>query len=431
MATNTDVSQLNGMFKEVYASNVENLIPDVAILQKAIPFNDKEKIGDSYNQPVKLTASQGVTYAAADAGAFALNTPIALTTKNAVVKGSQMLLRDRMSYDAAAKSSHGSTKSFVESTRYLVDSMMETMAKRLEISMLYGGGNIGVAASSSNVSATSTTITFSAAEWSVGIWSGLENTQLNFYLDDTTLVSSGADSIFTVSSMDVDARTVTVTGTATGITALDAAIAAYAGSPVAEEEVGAYFYGSFGNEMAGLNKIITNTGTLFGIDASAYNLWKGNTHTASGTLSLSDIYAGVSKAVGRGLNEDCTVFCSPDTWKDLSSDLAAMRTLDSSYSSSNQKNGQESITYYGQNGKIDIVSHNCVKGGDAFVVPLKRVKRIGASDIRFRPFGGSADERFFLELSDNAGYELRTYSDQAIFLECPAKAVKITGFTNS
>ena len=427
MATNTDVSQLNGMFKEVYASNVENLIPDVAIMQKAIPFNEKEKIGEAYNQPVKLTASQGVTYASADAGAFALNTPVALTTKNAIVKGSQMLLRDRMSYDAAAKSSHGSTKSFVESTRYLVDSMMETMAKRLEISMLYGGGNLGEVDSSSNASATSTVLTFAAAQWAVGIWSGLENTQLNFYSEDTTLISSGADSIFVVSTMDVDARTVTVTGTATGITALDAGIAA--GSPA--NETSAYFYGSFGNEMAGLNKIITNTGTLFNIDAATYNLWKGNTHTASGTLSLSDIYAGVSKAVGRGLNENVTTYVNPDTWKDLSSDLAAQRTLDSSYSTSNQKSGQESITYYGQNGKIDIVSHNCVKGGDAFVVPLKRIKRIGASDIRFRPFGGSADERFFLELSDNAGYELRTYSDQAIFSECPAKMVKITGFTNS
>lgn len=431
MATNTDVGQLNGMFKEVYASNVENLIPDVAILSKAIPFNEKEKIGEAYNQPVKLTASQGVTYAAADAGAFALNSPVALTTKNAIVKGSQMLLRDRMSYDAAAKSSHGSTKSFVESTRYLVDSMMETMHKRLEVSMLYGGGNIGVAASSANIGATSTTLTFGAAEWAVGIWSGLENTQINFYTDDTTLVSSGADSIFVVTSMDVDAREVVVTGTATGITALDAAIAAYAGSPVAEPEVGAYFYGSFGNEMAGINKIITNTGSLFNIDASAYNLWKGNSHTASGTLSLSDIYAGVSKAVGRGLSEDVTAYVNPDTWKDLSSDLAAMRTLDSSYSSSNQKNGQESITYFGQNGKIEIVSHNCVKGGDCFIVPLKRIKRIGASDIRFRPFGGSADERFFLELSDNAGYELRTYSDQAVFIERPAATVKITGFTNA
>ena len=110
MATNTNVSQLNGMFKEVYASKIENVIPDVAILTKKIPFNESTKVGNKYNQPVKLTRSQGVTYAGADAGAFALNAPIASTTKNAEVQGAQMLIRDRIPYDVAAKASHGTTK---------------------------------------------------------------------------------------------------------------------------------------------------------------------------------------------------------------------------------------------------------------------------------------------------------------------------------
>lgn len=424
MGINTDVGQLNGMFKEVYASNVENLIPDVAIIQKTIPFNEREKIGQAYHQPVKLTASQGMTYASADSGAFALNAPVALTTKDAIVKGSQMVLRDRMSYDAAAKSSHGSTKSFIESTRYLVDSMMETSAKRVEIALLYGGSGLGNVATSANASATSTVLSFAVPEWAIGIWSGLENTVINMYTSDTTLVSSGADANFTVDTMDVDARTVTVTGSAAGITALDIAVGANGG------DVNVYFLGSFGNEMSGLNKIITNTGTLFNIDAAAYNLWRGNVHSVTGALALSDIYSAVSKAVGRGLAEDVVCYVSPDTWKDLNNDLAATRSFDSSYKSSKGENGFNEIVYYGANGKISIVSHTCVKAGDAFVLPPKRLKRVGASDIRFQPYGGSNEDQFFLQLPDNAGYEIRNYTDQAVFAECPAKMVKITGFTN-
>ncbi len=422
---NTDVSQLNGMFKEIYADKVNNLIPDVALLTKMIPFNDATKIGNTYNQPVKLTSSQGVTYAGADAGAFALNQPVALTTKNAQVQGTQMVLRDRISYDAAAKASHGSKKSFVETTRFTVDTMLETMTKRLEISMLYGGSGISNCATSANTNSTTTVITMTTADWAVGIWSGLENAVINFYTSNTTLVSSGVDANFSVSSMDVDNRSVTVTGTATGITALDSAILGNA------NDVAVYFLSAFGNEMSGLNKIITNTGSLFGIDASVYNLWKGNSHVASGTLTLSDIYAATSKAVGRGLNEDVYCLVNPNTWKDLNSDLAASRVLDSSYSSSKNTSGQEAITYYGQNGKIDILSHNCIKEGDAFIIPMKKIKRVGAAEISFKPFAGPSSDTFFLELQDNAGYELRTYTDQAIFVESPARTVKITGFVNA
>ncbi len=425
MGTVTDVAQLNGLFKEIYADRVENLIPDISVIQKMVGFNDSTKIGNSYNQPVKLTASQGVTYAGADSGAFALNKSVALTTRNAVVRGSQMVLRDQMSYEAAAKSSHGGKASFVEGTRFLVDCMVETMSKRLEIGMVYGSTGLGIPLTSTNVNATSTTLNFGADEWAVGIWSGLENAIMNFYAGNVLPAIGGTavDDDFIVAAMDVDARTVTVTGTAAGITALDLAITA--------GPVNVYFKGAFGSEMAGLDSIITNTGTLFNINASTYNLWKGNVYPAGGTaLSLNHIYKAVGRAVGRGLNEDVTCFVNPDTWKDLGTDLAAQRYLDSSYSASQNKNGQESIVYYGANGKIDIVSHNVVKGGEAFIVPIKRCKRIGASDIRFKPLGGSNQERFFLEMADAAGYELRAYSDQAIFLETPAKAVKITGIVN-
>jgi hypothetical protein len=54
--------------------------------------------------------------------------------------------------------------------------------------------------------------------------------------------------------------------------------------------------------------------------------------------------------------------------------------------------------------------------------------RIGSTDVTFkRP--GKGDE-FFRDLENSAGYELRAYSDQALFCAKPAVNVMITNIVN-
>ena len=49
MASNT-VSTLNGLFKEIYADKLENLIPDGVKLMSSISFSSKEKqLGNLYH----------------------------------------------------------------------------------------------------------------------------------------------------------------------------------------------------------------------------------------------------------------------------------------------------------------------------------------------------------------------------------------------
>lgn len=422
MATTVSPSQLDGLFKEVYGDAVENLIPEHAILQKDVKFESGKKLGDSYHVPVVVTAEHGVTYAAHNAGAFAINTPIALTTKDAQVTGSQMLLASRMSYDAAMRAVEGGKSAFVSATDFLVKNMLNSMAQRAELAMLYGGVGLGKSSSSSNVDSTHTVVTLTTASWAAGIWSGAENAQIQFYTAVPALVSSGADSVFTIDSVDVDNRTLTLSGTSTGITALDSAI----GSGTCD----IYWYGAYGNEMSGLDKIITNTGTLFNISAATYNLWKGNSHTVTGQLTFKKLLGALNKAVSRGLMENVKVYVNPLTWADLAGDLAALRTVDQSYSAAKIDQGSSRIVYHGINGLIEIVPHACVKEGECFAVPTSRMKRIGASDITFN-MPGDPDNRIFIHLQSNAGFELRCYADFSLFVETPAKAVKVSGFTNS
>lgn len=419
MATVVDPGQLNGLFKEVYADQVENLVPESAKFINDVPFTEGQKLGDSYHQPTILTNEHGITYAGPDAGSFALNSAVALTMKDAQVQGYQMLLRSQISYDAAARASSGGSKAFENATSLLVSNMAESLGKRLEISSWYGQDGIAEIESTSNVSATSTTLQITTASWATGIWSGTEGAMIDIYKGTEKQNTTGD---VTVSSVDVDNRTVTVTAAAADITSIDE------GSPVSGMNV--YFKGSYGNEMAGVNKILTNTGTLFNIDASTYNLWRSNVVTyGSGELTLARILSAVSKAVQRGCNENVRLYVNPDTWQDLNADEAALRVYDQSYKSSNADRGNAMITYYSQNGKIEVVPHNIIKEGDAFGLAEDRWRRIGATDITFRNPGKGGE--FFRELNDNAGFELRAYLDQSAFTETPARSFKITGFVNS
>lgn len=419
MSANTP-STLSGLFKEVYGDDVMTLVPDSAKLIKIVPFVSEDKqIGNKYHQPVILSHEQGFTYAAYDAGAFALNDSVALAMQDAQVSSSQILLRTSISYDAAARAS-SSKKAFQKATQLIVENMIESMSKRVEISNIYGLTGIGKCNTSANVDATHTKITLTTESWASGIWAGMEGARLDIYYG---AVQETANAVAIVTAVDSANRIITISGHATDITAIDAAILAHAGL------VDLYFYGTYGTEMAGLDKIITNSGTLFNISAANYALWAGNSYAAGGALTMGKLLSAVSKAVDRGLNEDCTCLLNPATWGNVMSDLSALRRYDGSYDKNKAENGVQKISFYSQNGKIDLVSHNIIKEGESFIFPHKKAKRIGAQDMSFKTPG--REDEIFLQLAAYAGFELRNYTDQALFLETPARAVKITGIVNN
>ena len=425
MAQYTDPTQLDGLFKAVYGDDVISLVPESAKLVKSIPFSSADKeLGDKYHQPVVLSNEHGITYAAANAGAFALNNSVALTMKDAQVQGSQMVLRSSMSYDAAAKASQ-SKKAFVKGTELLVENMLETMTKRLELQMLYGGssGGLGhVSGSTKESDNSATTLTVLSSSWAAGIWAGAEGAELDLY-DGSSKKNPNAPLVIT--EVNLDSKTIKVSSTSTtDIGNIDTYVNA-------DGDDSCYFVwkGAYGAEMSGIDKIITNTGSLFGINSGTYNLWKGNSYAVSAAMAIGKVLAGISRAVERGLDEDVALYLNPVVFKDLNNDLAALRRYDSSFKEEGTA-GNRSIKYFGQNGSIDIIPHNCVKQSEAFSIPLKKCKRIGAVDVTFKRPGGGGDQ-MFRELSDNAGFELRAYTDQAVFIETPARCVKFTGITVS
>jgi hypothetical protein len=406
-APNT-VATLNGLFKTVYADKLLDLVPDFAILQKLVEFVPADKeTGAFYAQPVALAQEGGFTYLG-DAGAVSsLNDAVNGTMKEAQVKGSELVLRAQLSYGALSRASKGGPKAFKKASAWKVEDMNNATRKRLEIAMLYG--QVGVA----TVSALSSqVITITDASWAGGIWAGTEGHVIDVYQSDLATVRQAG---LVIASVNSDEKKLTVTGTTTGIVSTDVIFFK-----------GANNAGTF-NEMAGLQKILTNTGTLFNIAANTYNLWKGNTASSTGALTHGKIQDAVSKAVNKGLMEKCLVLVSPKAWGVLNADQAALRVYDSAYSTKKFENGAEALCFYAANGQLEIRAHPMVKDGDAFILPLESCMRIGSTDLSFGVPG--MDQEFFTLVSGKNAVEIQCMTDQAIFLEKPAHGVYMSGIT--
>ena len=329
---------LNGLFKEVYAKDIHDLIPDGIKLLQAIPFAKKDSsLGNFYHQPVILGQEHGVTFAASGDDAFNLEAPIAGQLKDATVRGTQLVLRSVLGYASASRSAEGGAKAFKQATKFLVGNMLRSVMKKLEIEMLYG--QIGYATLA--VQAATNTILIPNAEWAPGIWAGSENMPIEQRTAAGALVKS-----MKVLSVDFTTRSITVDGVATAVTAGDVL----------------WHKSAYGNEFAGIHKIITNTGVLFGIDATQYSLFRGNTSDAGASaLSFGKIQDSIAKAVEKGLDNDVMVIVNPRVWSDLLTDQAALRQYDQSYSPTQAENGSKEIKFHGQNGMIEIVPLSTVK----------------------------------------------------------------------
>lgn len=400
------VESLNNLNKEVYPNGVPDLVPAIAKVQEAIKFEKTNLLGSQYVQPVRLALPGGFTHALGDgtAGAFTLNDSKAGTLGKAQVTGCQVLLRDQMSYEDAGKAG-GGKQSFVEGTKFFYEGMQKSMRKRIETLCLYG--NVGIGKLSAYTAGTPS-ITIALSDWSHMLWAGLEGTEIDV-MSGTSATVRGT---VTIVSVDPDTRVVTVSGTVAGAAANDII----------------YFKGGYGNEMSGVHKIMTNTGSLFNISAATYNLWKSSTIAVTGALSFNAIKKAISKSVGKGLMEDVKLFVNQGGWDDIASDIASLRTLDKSEVKKVEV-GAEELIYHSQNGKVEIISHPMVKEGFAYGLVSQNWKRIGAVDVSMGAPGFGGDP--FFHLSSKAGVEARMYTNQAIFSEMPGTSFYISGIVNT
>lgn len=399
---------LNANFKESYGDDILDLIPEGLKLYNRIKFAARDKQpGNLFHQPVILGHEHGVTFAASDDDAFNLNAAVAGAIKDAQVRGNPIVLRSLLGYSAAQRALQGGQKAFKDATKFLVANMLRSICKKLEIEMFYGQVGYGVVAAGG---VAGNVLTVATAEWAPGIWAGAENMPIEIR-DTTGAVVRGQAN---VTAVDLDARSITLDAMPVGTVATDVI----------------WHKGAYGNEFAGVHKIITNTGTLFNINAAQYSLWKGNSYSVGGALSLAKVEKAITLAVQKGLEGDVTMFVNIKGWADLLTEQAALRKFDSSYKSSEMENGGKSIKFYGVNGgSISIEPSIYVKEGYAYILFMEDFMRIGSTDVTFKSPGG--DGEFFRHVENSAAYELRAMSDQSLFCSSPGKNVLMSGIVNA
>lgn len=429
MSGENTLTTLNTMFKYVQ-DKAQSLLPENAVLLKLVPeITSNTEEGRRYLVPVQLTHENGITFG--DGSVFALNSASNAVYSEISVDSYPMVLLTQISESVAGRMAN-SQKTFITESTLRAEVMYNSLARYYEISMLYGQSTNGVGTAiqtTSTASGTTGTCYVTTAQWSPGIWAGAVGMKINFYDGNGALVSTGADSVFTVTSVDNVNKKFALSGTSTGITALSTAFGAGTCVIVINGAGGSSAVN--GNIMLGLEAQIVGATTIFGISAVTYPLWQGQSYSASSaSFNMAKALAGVGLAVGcGGLNSEISLEVSAATYQNLNADQAALRMYDGSYSGKEAQNGSEEIVYKGPNGRIAVIVNNINKEGEAYAFPKKFVKRVGVHEMSFKRPG--KDDEFFQEIPNYAGYSLRAAGDFCVLHERLAQCTKFTSIVNS
>lgn len=419
--SNGDVINL---FKEVYG-DLTDLLPEDYPLAKDIPFSQKQKVGEKYVEAVVLTHETGITLSATT-DAFELNPAIAGVIKQTEVTPYISVLPSIVPWGVISRTAGGGAKAFYDATKFITRNNLKSHSKFQEIFRLYGQadallgyvsyatqtyrgvafttgtGTLNGIAFTNGINASSKAILLAPGSFASGIWVGMEGVKVNQVNSSGTVVASGK-----LVSVVSEYGYITVDFTPIAASSTTSHRVCFDGMQSAQDYIG-------------IQKILSTTGSLFGIATSSYSLWQGNVVDMLSTkLTLPKFNMAVANMVNKGgLEGDLMVYVNPRTWSNIASTEAGLRVYDKSYNKDEADNGFESVTFYSQNGKATFRSHRCVKEGDAFALHLPVWSRSGSAEVSFQVPGMPGEIIF--PLANQAGYAFRSYSDQYIFCHTPA-----------
>lgn len=421
MANGTvSVSSMNALFKETYADQVENLIPERELITKTIPFVSADKQnGNSYIQPVILSRNHGITFLGNGAGSGSprLNDPVAAITDRAEIKGSGMVIRGLMDYQAASRAQEGGP-AFVDGTSYLVESLTDSFAASIEQVHFHGGRGLGQTTAATGDLAVNQ-ITIDLAEWAPAVWVGGEGMPVEIYsgtAPGTTLVLTTE-----ITAVDITNRKLTL-----------ASVAGLTNTTVYQ----VYRKQSKGLEALGIHYILANTGTLFGIDATTRGLWRANQYAVGAVqLSFPKVAEGIAIAYGRGLEGSIDLHVNSRVFSGMIPDFLTTRdtrsgsTLYTSVRTPDEErysHGMKALKFVINSVEVNLIANDYVKAGYAYGLAGGCWTRVGSSEMTFN-LPDMQEGQYFRQLPDYASMELRSFSDQAIFCSRPAKNILFTG----
>ena len=441
------IQDLNALFKEVYASKVESLVPEGINLLNDIPFSKTDKIGDKYVFPVMTKGETGFTVNNSS-DAFDLVAPNPAIYARAVVDTHNVVLQSAISYEQAAKALKNKETVEIGTARTLAE-MKKAMMRRLESMCFYGGEepsfkggrgsdpvpsdtdsriHLGTNNDDTNINITNTSAKITSTQ----------NLLIGRSIEDDIIGSRvviRATSVFGRSAQGISGGDLVVSFIVTSLDDSDTSLVFDPSADttetggggniqlkrsdyisVEESSASVAFVGTDGFE--GLNKQLSQlTGPRFGLDVNSNALWKANQYNVNGNLNVAKILEAAESAVGNGLEGRCRLYIGHHAFLNLG------KELDKNYRMSDKF----MIPY--QAGVLEVVPSIYVRNDEGFLLKPGNVKRVGAQDISFEDPVKQQNGPFH-RMQDNAGLILRCQTNQAIVVEKPAQCVKLYGITS-
>lgn len=416
-----------GAAKRVY-DKLQNAQPEAVILAPRAPFDGSiKRIGESFQVATLVQPPNSVTYI----GPTPVKTTL-LTGRPMVILQAQALSYEVdiheetpwALFDRMAESGEAAVDSYF--TEMMI-AMKKVGACRHEASLLLGQNPTGYGVVSSIVDNTTyMTIIMTPDSWRGGLWWALGP---GATLDSWTTfpgspVKNNATAALVLLAVNEEAHSIDVTfgGTASSEVA--------AGDVLLPE--GNYSSGWL--DMPGL--LVQNsaiTGSTMGIDQAANVNFRGNQLAVGGLFGVDVLEQGVGRLRNRMINGKITFYCPEPTWKDLSSEVASMRYVDSSYSNKKIKIGQEDLEYSTKRfGQIEIVLHPFLADSEAMAQVDSSCIRVGSRDVTFGVPSRVATEdldRLLHINNTNAAEAFVTY-DLGVMNRMPGGAIVFSGISH-
>lgn len=427
------------LFKRVYG-DMRDLTPDDQILAKDISWDEDKAVGDRYIEDVVLGAEVGITFGGSGQDAFEINPAIAGAVKQIEVKPYVSILPSVLPFATVSRSAAGGEKAFMAATKFITRNNLKSHNDILEIMRLYGQsskllgyvsyasqtyrqasfttgtGTINSITFTNGVNTASKLILFKPGDFAAGIWVGKKGIKVK-QVDSTSAVV-GSGKLVSVNTaygyIEVDFTPVAASSTTSHRICFDGMESA--------------------NEMIGMHKILsTTTGTLFNLSVTTYELFRAVQYAMGGKkLTLPKGNEIIADAVNAGgLDEDVVMYVNPRSWATCATTESGLRAYDKSYDEGKAKNGFRDLEFYTQTGRLTIKAHRKIMEGDAFIVTPTTWHRSGSARVGFRVPGmeeGGGD--LIRALENQAGYQIKSYSDEYMFCPEPVKNIYISGIND-
>lgn len=423
------------LFKNVYGE-MHDLVPDDQLLSKDLGWEEGAKVGSKFIEDVVLGAEVGITFAGSGQEAVEINPAIAGAVKQTEVQPYVTILPSLLPF-ATISRSLGDEKAFYAATKFITMNNLKSHNKLKEITRLYGQsaqgigtvsyatatyrgvaftngtGTLNGVAFTNGINAAGKVILMAPGQFASGIFVGMQGMKIK-----QVATSSGAV-VASGKLVSVNSRYgyITVDFTPVAASAVDSHKLVLDGWETT-------------SEMLGIQKILSTSGTLFGINNVTYPLFAGNAvDNGDLKLTLGRMQEYIADAVnGGGLEGAVICYVNPRSWSTLSTTEAALRTYDKSYNPSQAQNGFMDIEYFTQTGKITIKAHRCVKEGDAFILKPECWKRSGSAQVGFKVPG--IDDQLIKPLENQTAYQFKSFSDEYVFTYQPAHNIYVSGIND-